>query len=157
MIQIEFENVEGKKRSFKNLDLMLQHLKFFQRFNNDQRKMVFQEAQYLSVPARTTIFKQGDIGDKMYVIIKGRVAVEKTTKEQGNLPVVQAILTDGDHFGELGLIDQNKIAKHTQDSGMSIENYLKEHQRFHGRKASCITAEHTDLLILYPNVSNLLF
>jgi len=41
----------------------------------------------------------------MYVILKGRVAVEKTTVEQGNLPVVQALLNDGDHFGELGLID----------------------------------------------------
>ena len=41
------------------------------------------------------IFKQGDIGDKMYVILKGRVAVEKTSKETGNLPLVIAILEDG--------------------------------------------------------------
>jgi CRP-like cAMP-binding protein len=66
---------------------------------------VFKEAEFRSLPARTTIFKQGDIGDMMYVILKGRVAVEKTTVEQGNLPVVQALLNDGDHFGELGLID----------------------------------------------------
>lgn len=119
--------------------------------------MVFLEAQYLSVPARTTIFKQGDIGDRMYVILKGRVAVEKTQKEQGNLPVVQALLNDGDHFGELGLIDQDKVAKHTDGGGMSLENYLKEQKRFNGRKASCITAEHTDLLILYPKIANQLF
>lgn len=40
---------------------------------------------------------------------------------------------------------------------MSLENYLKEHKRQNGRKASCITTEQTDLLILYPNISNLLF
>jgi len=40
---------------------------------------------------------------------------------------------------------------------MSLENYLKEQKRFNGRKASCITAEHTDLLILYPKIANQLF
>jgi len=41
----------------------------------------------------------------MYVIVKGRVAVEKKSIEIGNLPIVKALLTDGDHFGELSLID----------------------------------------------------
>ena len=41
----------------------------------------------------------------MYIILKGRVAVEKKTAEYGMLPVVEALLKDGDHFGELGLID----------------------------------------------------
>ena len=41
----------------------------------------------------------------MYIILKGRVAVEKKTAEYGHLPVVEALLKDGDHFGELGLID----------------------------------------------------
>jgi len=65
----------------------------------------------MRVPAKTIIFKQGDIGDRMYIILKGRVAVEKKTAEYGHLPVVEALLKDGDHFGELGLIDQDIVRK----------------------------------------------
>lgn len=87
------------------LDLILRQLRFFARFTESQRRLVFEQAEYMRVPARTIIFKQGDIGDRMYIILKGRVAVEKKTAECGFLPVVQALLKDGDHFGELGLID----------------------------------------------------
>jgi hypothetical protein len=52
----------------------------------------------------------------MYVILKGRVAVEKKSKETGNLPLVIAILEDGQHFGELSLIDQEKVVNNTRKS-----------------------------------------
>jgi len=55
------------------------------------------------------IFRQGDIGDKLYVILKGRIAVEKQTKECGNLPVVVATLSDGEQFGELSLINLQEV------------------------------------------------
>lgn len=35
----------------------------------------------------------------MYIIVKGRIVVNKPG------PVTVAILSDGDHFGELGLIN----------------------------------------------------
>lgn len=52
----------------------------------------------------------------MYVILKGRVAVEIKSKETGNLPLVIAILEDGQHFGELSLIDQEKVVNNTRKS-----------------------------------------
>ena len=66
---------------------------------------MFRKCDYLVLPGRTTIFKQGDHGDKMYIIIKGRVVVEKKSEEYGNLPLNVCMLYEGDHFGELGLID----------------------------------------------------
>ena len=77
------------------MDLILGNLKFFLRFNEEQRKQVYENAEYCSLPARKVIFKQGDIGDKMYVILKGRVAVEKTSKETEYFPLVIAILENG--------------------------------------------------------------
>ncbi len=41
----------------------------------------------------------------MYVILKGRVAVEKHSEFTGGVPVVIATLSDGNHFGELSLLD----------------------------------------------------
>lgn len=48
--------------------------------------------EIISFPSQTTIFKQGDIGDKLYIILKGRVAVQINSAEYGNLPVVVATL-----------------------------------------------------------------
>lgn len=93
----------------------------------------------------------------MYVILKGRVAVEKRTAEQGNLPVVEALLNDGDHFGELGLIDQDLIRKQTKTGTYVGDDILAEKLKFAKRKASCITAEETDLLVVQPKLSNFLF
>ena len=45
----------------------------------------------------------------MYIIVKGRVAVEKKSEEYGMFPLVVALLKDGEHFGELDLIDQDKF------------------------------------------------
>jgi len=47
----------------------------------------------------------------MYVIVKGRIAVEKKSPQEGNMPRVVAICNDGEHFGELGMIDHEKLAK----------------------------------------------
>ena len=77
----------------------------------------------------------------MYIILKGRVAVEKRTAEYGHLPVVEALLKDGDHFGELGLIDQNIIRNQTKAGNRFGDDLLAERLQFAKRKASCITAE----------------
>lgn len=82
----------------------------------------------------------------MYVILKGRVAVEKKSQEYGNLPIIVALLKDGEHFGELGLIDQDRIDKQTKEVG--IVGDFSEKRRYATRKGSCITAEQTELLVL---------
>ena len=50
----------------------------------------------------------------MYVILKGRISVIITSNDTANMPSVVAILGDGDHFGELSLIDQDKVDKNTR-------------------------------------------
>lgn len=41
----------------------------------------------------------------MYVIVRGRVCAQIQSPEYGNLPVVVAMMCDGDQFGELSLIN----------------------------------------------------
>lgn len=101
------------------------------------------------------VFNQGDIGDSMYVILKGRVAVEKKSQEYGNLPIIVALLKDGEHFGELGLIDQERIDKQTKEVG-TIGDF-SEKRRYATRKGSCITAEQTELLVLNQSICNILY
>ena len=105
LIRKEFMTAHGRERQIKVLDAMLGHVKFLAKYSEEQRHLVFRKCDYLVLPGRTTIFKQGDHGDKMYIIIKGRVVVEKKSEEYGNLPLNVCMLYEGDHFGELGLID----------------------------------------------------
>jgi len=108
----------------------------------------------LRLPARTVIFNQGDFGEKMYVIVKGRVAVEKKSPETNWFPRVVALLKDGDHFGELGLIDQEKLDKtgsmgdFNTISSDTLKDGVKQKTKYAPRKAACITTEDTDLLVL---------
>jgi ATP-binding cassette, subfamily B, bacterial len=55
-----------------------------------------------NVPEQRTVIHQGDVGDKFYVIVRGRVEVihQNPAGEEARL----AILHDGDHFGEIALL-----------------------------------------------------
>ena len=158
LIRKEFKDAHGGERQIKVLEAMLGGLKFLKRFSEDQRLLVFRKADLLTLPPRSTIFEQGDRADKMYIIIKGRVVVEKKSQKYGNLPINVAMLQGGDHFGELGLINQDRIEqKNTKKNGPDIDLSdlgKSEQQQFQPRTASCITTEETDLIVLDHKVSS---
>lgn len=51
------------------------------------------------------VFAQGDPGLGMYIIQEGEVSISITGKDDGDREL--AVLTDGDFFGELALIDES--------------------------------------------------
>lgn len=51
------------------------------------------------------VVQQGDAGDKFYIIVRGRVSVFRT-EPSGNVTKSLAILEDGDHFGEVALMER---------------------------------------------------
>ena len=55
----------------------------------------------LSVPAGSVVFRQGDPGDSMFIIERGRVRIALTVDGQEN---EVAVLEAGDFFGELSLL-----------------------------------------------------
>ena len=83
----------------------------------------------MCVPSNTVIYNKGDIEDNMYVIVKGKVAVQIIKEELGNLPLVISLLGDGDHFGQL-----------TYQEGKSKEKIR--------RKTTCITVEDSLLFVM---------
>jgi ATP-binding cassette subfamily B protein len=50
-----------------------------------------------------TIFHQGDAGSTFFIIARGRVAVDQHRDDQEERRI--AVLTDGDHFGEIALLE----------------------------------------------------
>ncbi|WP_164545636.1 ABC transporter transmembrane domain-containing protein [Paenibacillus albus] len=48
------------------------------------------------------VFRQGETGNKMYIIARGKMEVSKLNEE--GIAQVVAVLQDGDHFGEIALL-----------------------------------------------------
>jgi len=52
----------------------------------------------------TTIFREGELGDRMYIIISGQVHIRKRTNE--NSHKILTTLKKGDVFGEMAIVEQ---------------------------------------------------
>ncbi|HEY4222424.1 MAG TPA: cyclic nucleotide-binding domain-containing protein [Myxococcota bacterium] len=63
---------------------------------------IVEEQQY---KPNTTIFKDGDVADRFFFIISGKVRISKHIPGIGEEAL--AILEPGDYFGEMALIDEN--------------------------------------------------
>lgn len=55
--------------------------------------------------AGQTIIHEGDIGEKFYLIARGRVEVTKYSPDTERGQIRLAVLEDGDHFGEIALLE----------------------------------------------------
>lgn len=62
---------------------------------------VLGEVELLSMPAGSTVFREGDRGDALYLIREGRVEVYRTV---GGARKLIAILSEGQYFGEMSLL-----------------------------------------------------
>ena len=78
---------------------MLGGLSWFASHTRKKRLIICEQAGYLQLPSNQIIFRQGDIEDNLYFVVKGRVALETRRPEIGDLPMVIALVSDGDTFG----------------------------------------------------------
>lgn len=120
------------------IETMLKHLNYFRKQDKEIRKLIYRNAELIQVERQTTLFKAGEVGDFMYVIVKGLVQVQVERKEYGILKNM-ATLKDGDVFGELALIDINELTDKTGQKGAPKVMRRK-------RAADCITIENSWLL-----------
>lgn len=63
---------------------------------------ITQEEAY---PAGTSIFRHGDVGDKLYLILDGRVRIARQIPGMGEEAL--AVLGAGQVFGEMALLDES--------------------------------------------------
>lgn len=98
-------------------------LPFFMKFDSDVRKQILSKAELVEYPAGHTVFKQGDFGDKMYIILQGSVNVmihysdPITAKPMSR---VVAWMRDGSSFGEYSMLgSKSRTIKDTVFTSMS--------------------------------------
>ncbi len=82
---------------------ILANIPFFYHFDENERQMIAECAEYVQLQKNQHIFEEGDLADFFYIIITGTVQV---TKQIENEQVeVLALKISGDIFGEMGIID----------------------------------------------------
>lgn len=74
------------------------------------------------------------------------------------MPRVVYIKNDGEQFGELSLIDQDKVDQHTRDNPLNkVLGEETQKLKYAKRSASCITTEQTDMLVVDSEFSQRLY
>jgi PPM family protein phosphatase len=88
---LEAEAVAARAKAMENL-FLFEDLPFHARLR------VGRIVNELFVTPNQVVMKQGELGDTLYVVVQGQVSVQVDNREV-------AVLTEGEHFGELALID----------------------------------------------------
>ena len=100
---------------------VLSRVRFFQFLDAAERKAIADRLEVRHVPADSCLFRLGDPGEEMYVVVDG--AIEIGTHDKFGQKIVLATAGHGDMFGELSLIDEgprNATAIANQDCTLLV-------------------------------------
>ncbi len=81
---------------------VLRRLKLLSGMSDEQLERFAQYMEVEQVPQWSTVVKQGDFGDAMYLILEGDLQVRMLISGQ---PAILATLSAGDFFGDVALLD----------------------------------------------------
>ena len=129
-LKFEFEKPTSE-RNYENMIILTEKLVFFSKFTSDIKKKIFEIGELKCFLPGEGIFYQGEVGENMYVILKGGVSIQKEGNEFGKGDVVVNSIYDGKQFGELALL-----------------NSLHPESSNNERTASCIACEKTYVLCM---------
>jgi CRP/FNR family transcriptional regulator, cyclic AMP receptor protein len=76
--------------------------------------------------AGTYIFREGDLGDRLYLIGRGEVKISRTSASGGE--IVFAVLGSGEVFGELAVLQENAFRSADAEALAETECYVLEKQ-----------------------------
>ena len=118
----------------KKLEL-LAGVPLFARLGRRDLERVGQLAEEIDVPAGRVLIRQGTIGQEFFLIVEGRVNVER----DGKLLNVRG---PGDFVGEIALIDEGpRVATVTCETACRL--FVLAHREFH-----TLLADHPDIQLL---------
>ena len=82
---------------------ILKNIYLFKELTNKELEKILKIANVEKYPANHVIFREGDAGDKFYVILKGKIRISKQVEGIGEEAL--AVLGAGSFFGEMSPID----------------------------------------------------
>lgn len=116
----------------------LKEIPLFSNFSDDMLKQFSGYFKHTSYAAGDVIFKEKTTGDALYIIVSGEVVIEKAMDTEGLEFKTLAVLTGGDFFGEMAVIEG--VARFAQ-ARASADTVLYEVDR---RQFFSFTKEHPE-------------
>jgi len=84
--------------------------KLYAGLTHDQLLQALAVGETQQVGPAAVIFREGDDGDSMYLVLRGKVAIGKTT-QNGEVQLLDHV-REGEYFGEMSLIDSEPRSAH---------------------------------------------
>jgi CRP-like cAMP-binding protein len=75
----------------------------FQTLSADRLRRIADIATHRDLPSGAIVFREGEKGDEMYVVVAGKVRISKQVAGVGEEAL--GILEAGSHFGEMAMVD----------------------------------------------------
>jgi CRP-like cAMP-binding protein len=94
--------VNMKETEIGRIKRILRELPFFEDFSDDNLEYFSKQLSLRLVPANTTMFNEGDVGDYLFFIIEGRVDIRLDSSPSKK---IIASFGWGSSVGEMALID----------------------------------------------------
>lgn len=122
------EEMQKPDKDVETMYSIIKHLKFFIQYKADIVKQMLRVAKYEYYTIGQIIFKEGEIGRHLFVVLRGSIAVQKEPSKLGELPYIINSRYDGEVIGEYAIVRGNI-------------NHMTEK-----RSASCFAGEACHLL-----------
>ncbi len=90
--------------------LLLKKINLFENFTDQELEKIRKVCEGVAVKKGEMIFKEGEPGDKCFMILKGEVRISKFIPNIGEEAL--AVMHEGDYFGEMALIDDFPRSAH---------------------------------------------
>jgi CRP-like cAMP-binding protein len=109
---------------------ILKKIPLFATLDENLHREVIKRIILMYYPDNYQVFKEGELGDALYIVKKGKIKIYHEPKEGSILPVDVADLNDGEFFGEMSLISDiphNASARSVSES----EVFILSKDQFH--------------------------
>ncbi|XP_005112955.2 uncharacterized protein LOC101859221 [Aplysia californica] len=127
------------------IQFLKKYIEWFSGIKNELIKEIIKNCRYLKCPPETVIIKQGDLGDSMYAILRGSLAVHvifETENEKECYGKVEAAMTKKKfNRNDLG----NEVAQKGSGACIGEVALIQENCM---RTASCITATDCEFIVI---------
>jgi len=87
------------------MEISLQNIPLFSAFPETEIAFLSSTLRQIEVPAGAVLFQEGEIGDRLFVIMEGEIEIGRWLGAQEEL--LLGVLHAGNHFGEVSLLERD--------------------------------------------------